>query len=183
MMCFQDILRLVKFKIALAITFTTATGFILFAHTIHLNLLWSVLGVFFLSSGSMAINQLQEQRYDALMKRTQDRPLPRGSMNSRQVIGIAILCILTGSGILYLFFPLLTVILGIFNLVWYNLVYTPLKRHTPFAVIPGSINRCRTGIYWVDCSRRLYCRLSDMGVGSFLNHLANPTLLANPSLQ
>jgi protoheme IX farnesyltransferase len=29
--------------------------------------------------------------------------------------------------------------LGIFNIIWYNLVYTPLKRITPLAVIPGSL--------------------------------------------
>ena len=46
--------------------------------------------------------------------------------------------ILSGSLILYLAANPLALLLGWLALVWYNLVYTFLKRITPHAVIPGS---------------------------------------------
>jgi heme o synthase len=134
-----EILKLIKFKIAFAITFTTITGFILFERGFSFNLVWALLGVFCLSSGAMALNQLQERNYDARMNRTSKRPLPSGKMNPIQVIVWVVLFISAGSIILYLYLPPITIFLGLFNVFWYNAVYTPLKRVTPFAVVPGSI--------------------------------------------
>jgi protoheme IX farnesyltransferase len=136
---FRYILNLIKYKIAFAITFTTLTGFILFEKGFNLNLLWTLLGVFLLSSGAMALNQVQERQYDARMKRTSNRPLPTGNMNQKQALIWVAFFLLTGATILYFYLPVVTVLLGLFNVVWYNFVYTPLKRVTPFAVVPGSV--------------------------------------------
>jgi protoheme IX farnesyltransferase len=46
---------------------------------------------------------------------------------------------LTGTALLMLTRHLLAPFLGIFTLLWYNLVYTPLKRVTAFAVLPGAV--------------------------------------------
>jgi protoheme IX farnesyltransferase len=40
---------------------------------------------------------------------------------------------------LYFFFGIVPALLGLFNIFWYNLLYTNLKRITPFAVVPGSL--------------------------------------------
>jgi protoheme IX farnesyltransferase len=135
----REIVKLIKYKIAIAITFTTTTGFILFERGVNFNLIWAVLGVFCLSSGAMALNQLQERNYDSRMHRTSTRPLPSGKMNPGQVIFWVVFFLLAGIIILYLFLPPITLLLGLFNVIWYNAVYTPLKRITPFAVVPGSI--------------------------------------------
>jgi len=135
----SDILVLIKYKIAFSITFTTFAGFVLFERGFHLNLIWALLGVFFLSSGAMALNQLQEMKQDALMRRTSRRPLATGKMSTLQALFWVITFLVAGTIILAVFFSPATVILGLFNVVWYNLVYTPLKRITPFAVVPGAI--------------------------------------------
>jgi protoheme IX farnesyltransferase len=41
--------------------------------------------------------------------------------------------------LLYLFSGWLALLLGLTSFIWYNIIYTNLKRITPFAVIPGSI--------------------------------------------
>ncbi|MEA3461839.1 MAG: UbiA family prenyltransferase, partial [Bacteroidota bacterium] len=46
---------------------------------------------------------------------------------------------LSGTALLMLTGYYLAPLLGIFTLLWYNLVYTPLKRITAFAVLPGAL--------------------------------------------
>ena len=135
----KEIPQLIKYKISFAVTYTTVAGFVLYHKGFHIHLLLICSGVFLLSAGAMAINQLQEEKFDAIMKRTSGRPLPGGRMTKIQVVLTAIVFFLAGSTILFIHFPIITLALGIFNVVWYNAVYTPLKRLTPLAVIPGSL--------------------------------------------
>jgi heme o synthase len=136
---FHAIPSLIKFKISLAVTFTTLTGFIIFHEEFHRNLFLLLAGVFCLASGANALNQIQEEQHDSRMIRTKNRPLPSGSLNKLQAVIFAVLFILAGALLLFYYFPLLTILLGLFNIFWYNVVYTPLKRVTPLAVIPGSL--------------------------------------------
>jgi protoheme IX farnesyltransferase len=68
-----------------------------------------------------------------------NRPLPSG----RMTVGLATLLTLvmgiSGLVLLYIFTTPLTAALGLFNIIWYNGVYTPLKRHTGFVVIVGAV--------------------------------------------
>jgi heme o synthase len=50
-----------------------------------------------------------------------------------------LILILSGSIVLILWTNLLALSLGLLNLVWYNFIYTFLKRKTPFAIVPGSL--------------------------------------------
>jgi len=47
--------------------------------------------------------------------------------------------IISGASILYLSSGFDAMWLGLLALIWYNALYTPLKKKTPFAVIPGSV--------------------------------------------
>ena len=133
------ILELSKVKITIAVAFTTITGYILAARGYDLGFLLPTLGIFFLACGSSVINHLQERRTDALMSRTSGRPLPAHKISILHAVLIALAETLTGSAILFFIAGAEALLLGLFAMVWYNAVYTFLKRVTPNAVIPGSL--------------------------------------------
>ena len=73
------------------------------------------------------------------MDRTKNRPLPSGRISPQNALYIALVLIITGSVILYEGAGILALGLGFLNLLWYNGIYTPLKRHYALAIIPGSM--------------------------------------------
>ena len=73
------------------------------------------------------------------MKRTAERPLPSGKVTLKRAIVFSIVCAATGTTLLLLTGYVLAAAFGLFTLAWYNLVYTPLKRVTAFAVLPGAL--------------------------------------------
>jgi heme o synthase len=124
---------------SVAIAFSAVAGYILCSHA----LTWSVTAVFtgvlFLAGAASALNQFQERNLDALMIRTRNRPIPSELMKPGTSIIFTIIFGFLGSTILYFFTTPTTAALGIFNIFWYNMVYTPLKRKTPFVVIIGAV--------------------------------------------
>ena len=132
-------LTLGKFGIALPVALTGFLGYYMARPLFDLNALLSVSGIFFLAMASGALNQIQERHTDALMKRTAERPLPSGKITITQAIIATAILILSGTALLMFTDSYLAPLLGIFTLLWYNLVYTPLKRITAFAVLPGAL--------------------------------------------
>ena len=121
---FQIILELSKVRITIAVAFTTVAGYVLAKGTIDTGVLLPVAGIFLLACGSSVLNHLQESKADARMKRTRSRPLPAGKISKSGAVVIAALEILTGGLILFLAVGLIPLLLGIFALLWYNVVYT-----------------------------------------------------------
>ncbi len=95
-------------------------------------------GVFLLSAGTSVLNQVQEFRNDALMKRTRLRPIPAQEISRLQASWIALGLILIGAAFLALngWLPMM---LGLSNILFYNLIYTPLKTRSYLAILPGAI--------------------------------------------
>jgi heme o synthase len=135
----HSLLTFIKYKVSLAVTFTAITGYIVYTGCVDLPMIQLALGVFILAGGSSALNECQENKYDAKMARTMHRPIPAGEMSLKQAWAISIACMLCGFMLLLISFGLVPALLGLFNICWYNLVYTNLKRLTPFAVVPGSL--------------------------------------------
>ncbi len=102
-------------------------------------MLWTLLGVLFLASGSSALNQFQEQAEDASMPRTSGRPLPSGRMKPHQVL--AFVAISLGLGLIILdWLDGKLLALGAAAVVFYNGFYTMWwKRRWAYAAIPGAI--------------------------------------------
>jgi len=95
-------------------------------------------GVCLLAAGCSALNQVQERDVDARMERTGRRPVACGRLSAQA--GLALALALAAGGLLLLAAAGETAFLfGAFALLWYNGVYTPLKRRTPFAVLPGAL--------------------------------------------
>ena len=131
--------ELTKIKITLFVTITTAFGFISAAGDVTDSIIAPIIGILLLACGSAAVNHYQESETDALMNRTKNRPIPSGKISPQNALYIALILIGTGSIILYLGSGILALGLGLLNLLWYNGIYTPLKRHNALAIIPGSM--------------------------------------------
>ncbi len=132
-------LELCKMRIAAFSALSVATGFVLVKMDLTVGLLAPTLGVFILACGAGAMNQYQERITDALMSRTKTRSIPSGRIKEKHALYIAIVLILAGISVLSLTRKPIVPGLGIFAVIWYNLVYTYLKKKTAFATIPGAL--------------------------------------------
>ncbi|MBN2638168.1 MAG: protoheme IX farnesyltransferase [Bacteroidales bacterium] len=128
-----------KVRITIAVTLTTLAGYTLAAKTIDSHIILPLIGIFITACGSAAFNQFQEKDKDILMQRTKNRPLPSGRIKPIWVLIIAFTEIILGTWIVYIGSNFEAAFLAFLAFVWYNIIYTPLKRVTAFAVIPGSV--------------------------------------------
>jgi protoheme IX farnesyltransferase len=131
------IVELSKVRIACLSTASAATGFVLAERGVSLLMVPALLGVFLLACGAAALNQAQEGDIDARMKRTQRRPIPSGRISVRGAVAIAVALLVAGSALLS--FNTVAMLLGFATVLWYNGVYTPLKRVSAFAASPGGV--------------------------------------------
>ena len=132
-------LKLGKVTISIPVALTGFLGYFLYKPVLDSDALLVVGGILLLSLGSGALNQIQERHTDARMKRTAGRPIPAGIITLPRAIVFAACCAVSGTFLLLLTGYPLSAVLGVFTLTWYNLVYTPLKRVTAFAVLPGAL--------------------------------------------
>ena len=135
----KTLLELSKIKITFSVMLTTITGYILAAQSFHWQMIPTVFGLFILACGSAILNQFQEHRLDIKMERTRQRPIPSGRISPQRALFMGICFSLLGAAFIFLNSGVLAMSLGVLALVWYNGFYTPLKKITPFAVIPGSV--------------------------------------------
>ena len=137
---FISLINLTKYRLSAAVAFSAAAGYILFEKSGSVyGFVSTVAGVFLLSCGAAALNQFQERRTDALMQRTRKRPLPAHEIRSRVALMFSIFLILAATVILIAGTSWLPTLLGLLNVVLYNIIYTYSKRHTSLAVIPGAL--------------------------------------------
>lgn len=133
------LLELGKIRISTAVSFTALLGYVLAKGSLDLTSINIFIGTFLLSLGSSAFNQIQEEKYDKIMQRTKLRPLPLKKIEKFSAISFAIIFCCLGMFVLVEFVGLLPFFFGFITLIFYNVIYTPMKRISSFAVIPGSI--------------------------------------------
>lgn len=98
-----------------------------------------ILGIYFLSSGCLALNQVQDAKLDAKMPRTMLRPIPSGKIKPAAAAILAVLFTLVG---LQMLFEVQVVAgwVGLLSVFLYNGPYTLyLKRKWAYAAVPGAI--------------------------------------------
>ncbi|MCX7907969.1 MAG: protoheme IX farnesyltransferase [Ignavibacteria bacterium] len=136
---FRDILNFVKFPISISVSISSILGYILATNSVNFELLILWFAIFLLASGSSGLNQVQEWQFDGNMQRTRNRPIPRKVFSVGFGLFLSLSFIFLGLTFLFVIkgisFPLF---LGIGAIIIYNLIYTPLKRSTPFAALPGA---------------------------------------------
>ena len=135
----KSITQLVKTGISLSVALTAATGYLISIGVFDFQVIYVYTGILLLAMSASAINQIQERSADKLMPRTKQRPLISGSISLHASVIIAVSTAVAGFAILWYFFGIVPALMGLFNLAWYNVVYTPLKYKTAFAAVPGGI--------------------------------------------
>src|SRR5215467_11576772 len=137
----RDHLELTKPRITLLILICTAVGYWFgCGSSFHpATLAFALLGTALLASGTSALNQWYEADSDAKMRRTRRRPMAAGRMKRSE--GLIFGLILSAAGFAELWFGtnLLTAGLGLFTLLSYLLLYTPLKQRSPICTTIGAI--------------------------------------------
>jgi len=101
-------------------------------------LIAGTLGIGLAASSAAAINHLLDQKIDAVMARTRDRPLPSGQLDTRQVLVFALALCAASMILLLVWVNSLTALLTFFSLIGYAIIYTLwLKRATPQNIVIG----------------------------------------------
>ena len=140
-----DLAQLVKARLTFLVLLTTAVGFYAgwqgpmdFVALLH-----AVFGTALAAAGAAALNQWWEHQFDAIMVRTQTRPIPSGRMSPRE--GLIVGTILGVSGVIYLAVAVhwISALLAAATIGIYLFAYTPLKRistaNTLVGAIPGAL--------------------------------------------
>ncbi|MER2557260.1 MAG: heme o synthase [Candidatus Competibacter denitrificans] len=136
----RDYLELTKPRVVALITFTAMVGMLLATPGMvpWEILLFGSLGIALMAGSAAAINHLVDRKVDAVMVRTQHRPLPSGHLESWQVLGFAMIIGVCGFGLLLAFTNALTAVLTFASLIGYAVIYTLfLKRATPQNIVIG----------------------------------------------
>lgn len=140
-----DYIELMKPELTGLSTLTTVCGYYLastggfdVARFLHVGV-----GTLLVGGGAGALNQFIERDYDAMMKRTERRPLPSGRLLPREALLFGIVIALAGVAELTLFANALTGFLAALTFTTYLFFYTPMKRISPLSTaiggIPGAI--------------------------------------------
>ena len=135
---FKDFFEITKSRLSISVVFSSITGYLLAAETVDtLHILYLFLGGFCMVGASNTLNQVIERDYDAVMKRTQNRPIPKGRISISSALIISLLMIIIGFFLLNkLNFK--TAFFSFFSILIYVSIYTPLKRITPLSVFVGA---------------------------------------------
>jgi heme o synthase len=137
----RDYLELTKPRITILILICAAVGYAFGAGNSlqWLTLAHALIGAALLASGTAALNQWYEVDSDAKMLRTRNRPLVAGRMKRSHGLIFGTLLSVAGFAELWYGTNLLAAALGLFALLSYLLLYTPLKRRSPVCTIIGAV--------------------------------------------
>ncbi|MCW8859122.1 MAG: protoheme IX farnesyltransferase [Deltaproteobacteria bacterium] len=135
----QSLRRLFRAELSAMVALSALAGYLFAGGQWQVHTFYVTAGAGFLAAGCSALNQWQEQDLDQRMERTKMRPLPAGKLSPTMVLFLASLCISVGSLLLSALPGSQSLLIGLLAVIWYNAIYTPLKRRTPFAAIPGAI--------------------------------------------
>jgi heme o synthase len=136
----RDYYALTKPKVVQLLVFTAVVGmFLATPGMVPLDvLIFGSLGIGLAAAAGAAVNHILDQRLDAQMARTRNRPLPTGRVQEKDALAFALALALAGLGILALLVNALTAVLTFVSLIGYAVVYTVyLKRATPQNIVIG----------------------------------------------
>ncbi|MDJ0955736.1 MAG: heme o synthase [Arenicellales bacterium] len=132
--------ELTKPRVVALIIFTAVVGmFLSTPGMVPLDtLVLGTLGIGLSAAGGAVVNQILDRRYDHIMARTMDRPLPTGQISLWHAVGFAIVLVVLSMLILTSWINTLTAVLTFISLIGYAVVYTVFLKHwTPQNIVIG----------------------------------------------
>ena len=101
--------------------------------------LTALIGTALAVASANVLNQYLERNIDGRMARTASRPLPNQRMTPGAALGFGIVLGIASVVMLWFLVNPITAGLGLFALLSYVLVYTPLKQKTPLSLLIGAV--------------------------------------------
>ncbi|HHD75947.1 MAG TPA: protoheme IX farnesyltransferase [Campylobacterales bacterium] len=135
----KDFFSVTKFILSFAVSLSALFAYIMAKGDVGVDMLLATFSVLLVAMGVSTLNQVQEYKEDSQMERTKNRPIASGRMSPNTGIIIASVLIIASLGLIYSLLKLQGVIIFMFAFIWYNAMYTPLKKKSALAVIPGAI--------------------------------------------
>lgn len=137
----MDVLALGKPRVVLMVLAVAFAGFYMASSGAPdaVVLLHLMIGVALSAGGTLALNQYVERREDALMERTQLRPLPDGRLQPASALVAGVVSVTLGLSYLLVMVNGLAFLTTAATFVTYLFWYTPLKRKTALCSVVGAI--------------------------------------------
>ncbi len=138
----KNYLTLCKPNVVAEMLFTAVVGMLLAMPTLPpIDLMiYGLIGIGFASASAAAINHFIDRNADAKMRRTENRPLPQGTLTSANVLVFATILGVSAMVLLITKVNMLTAILTFLSLFGYAFIYTCyLKRATPQNIVIGGL--------------------------------------------
>jgi protoheme IX farnesyltransferase len=130
--------QLVKLPLSATVAASALAGFFMRPDRLEGAPVTLTICVLLLACGCAALNNYQDRRLDGRFARTRRRPLPSGCISPERARTAALALIICGMAGLF-WQPLPVPLLGGIAVICYNGLYTPLKRLTAWAMLPGAI--------------------------------------------
>jgi protoheme IX farnesyltransferase len=135
----KDFFIVTKFILSFAVSLSALFAYIMAKGEIGLDMFLATFSVLLVAMGVSTLNQVQEYREDSKMERTKNRPIAAGRMSPRTGVVISVVLILLSLVLIYTLLGLTGINFFAFAFIWYNLMYTPMKKRSALAVVPGAI--------------------------------------------
>lgn len=126
-----------KFRLAFTVLISAVLGYIFNEGHSWIDGTLLFFGGALVTCAANGSNQIWEREVDALMNRTNKRPLVTGEMSVREAYLVVIFSLVLGTVLLGMI-NYLCAILGVISYISYVFIYTPMKLKTPWAVFVGA---------------------------------------------
>ena len=135
----KDFFVVTKFILSFAVSLSALFAYIMAKGDVGLDMILATFSVLLVAMGVSTLNQVQEYKEDSKMERTKHRPIAAGRMTPGTGYIISAVLVLLSMLSIYMLLGLTGVNFFMFAFIWYNLMYTPLKKKSALAVVPGAI--------------------------------------------
>jgi heme o synthase len=134
---FKEYAVLLKLRLSFLVVLSAVFGYFFSLQNNVYDILLLVGGGFLVTGASNGFNQVWEREYDAMMKRTEKRPLVTGTLSVAEALTVCFIAGISGLFLLYFLNPL-SMVLGFLALFLYVFIYTPMKRISSWSVFVGA---------------------------------------------